>query len=75
VEVDMLSNYRDMGKFYRNKGNRLEMYVTDGEATCGKMMMPHLPLVPVDVGRQVIEGEMITWEVTMLLKSMNNGST
>ena len=75
VDVDVLASYVDTGKFYRKKGNRLKMYNTDGEAMCGKNMVSHLPLVPAGAGRQVIEREMTTWEVTMLLKSMKNETT
>ena len=38
-------------------------------------MVPRLPLVPAEVGRQVIEGEMTTWEVAMLLKSMKTDAS
>jgi hypothetical protein len=41
----------------------------------GKMIVPHLQLVPADVGRQVIKGEMTTWEVAMLLRSMKKETT
>ena len=53
----------------------METYDTDGEAMFGKMIVPHLQLVPVDVGRQVIKEEMTTWEVAMLLRSMKKGTT
>ena len=47
------------GKVLQNKVNRLETYATDGEAVCGKTMVPRLSLVPTNTGRQVIEGEMM----------------
>ena len=75
VNVEVLLSYEDMKHFYGVRNNRLENYDPEGEATRGMRTIPHLSLVPVHVGRKVIEGEMTAWEVVMLLKKMMNGTT
>ena len=75
VEVETLTSYEDMKRFYGLKQNRLENYDADGEATKGTKKIPRLPLVPAHVGRKVIEGEMTPWEVVLLLNKMMQGRT
>ena len=75
VEVDVLANYSNIGKFYKNKGNRLETYDIDGGATGGKRMIPRLAMVPAHVGRRVIKKELTAWEIVILLRSMNKSAS
>ena len=68
VEAEILTSYEDMKHFYGVEKKRLENYDADREATRGTRKIPRLPLVPTHVGRKVIEGELIAWEVVMLLR-------
>ena len=53
----------------------MENYDASGEATSGTKKIPCMPLVPANVGRKVIKGEMTPWEVVLLLNKTTKDKT